>query len=225
MNSLNELMARFNKLHLRERLLATAAVAAILYFIVDVAMLKTQQERIKDLQQLDKAHKTELASVNAALAEAEKKAVAVSEQVSRDRAILDMFKKQIADADALLEQSDTNTSQVGALLKKLLDANPGMTLVSLKTLPVTVFYSPEIKAGKDGKAAEPMEAQRTVYRHGVEVSVKGDYLALLSYMENLQKYSERLFWSEAKLDASTYPDAVLKLVIYSLSDQASPSLR
>ena len=225
MNALNELMARFNKLRQRERLLAAVAVAAILYFIVDITMLKTQQEKIKDLQKQDEAHKMELASVNAALIEAEKKAVAVSEQASKDAIAIEGFKKQIAEADALLEQADATTSQVGALLKKLLDANPGMTLVSLKTLPTAVFYSPETKVGKDGKAAEPVEVQRIIYRHGVEVSVKGDYLALLSYMENLQKYSKRLFWSEAKLDVSIYPDAVLKLVIYSLSDQPSPSLR
>ena len=57
------------------------------------------------------------------------------------------------------------------------------------------------------------------------VSVKGKYMALLSYMENMQNYPKRLFWSEAKLDVSAYPEAVLTLVIYSLSDQSSSPLR
>ena len=227
MNYLNVLLARFNKLRTRERLLAIAAVAVILYFIVDVALLTGQKEKIKALRQQDEANKLELASVNKTAVEAEKKAVLVSEQLSRDRAVLIEFKKQIADADALLDQADATSFQVGALMKELLDTSHGMTLVSLKTLPTTIFYTPEIQTNASGKtdAIQPSEAHKAIYRHGVEVSVKSNYMVLLPYMEKLQKYPKRLFWSSAQLDVSAYPDAVLKLVVYSLSDQPSSSLR
>lgn len=213
MNSLNVTIAKFAKLQPRERLLAVVVAAVVLYVIVDMALLGPQQKKIKDLQQLDQAHQTDLASINKILAEL----VISPNQMSRERATLDELKKQIADADAFFSQADATTSQVGALVRELLDASPGLTLVSLKTLPVARFYSPENKAAN--------EVQKTIYRHGVEVSVKGKYMSLLSYMENLQKYPKRLFWSDAALDVSVYPDAVLKLVIYSLSDQPLSSLR
>lgn len=226
MNIFNVSMDKFAKLPLRERLLLVGVAAAILYFIVDIALLLPQQRKIADLMLLDKAHKTELVSVNHSLAEIEKDVSKSPDKLSRDRAVLEELQKQIADVEAFIGQADVTTSQVGALVRKLLDASPGLTLLSLKTLPVVQFYSPESKAGVSDKTPkETGEAPKTIYRHGVEVSIKGKYMELLSYMENLQKFPKLLFWSEAKLDVSVYPDAVLKLVIYSLSEQPSFPLR
>jgi MSHA biogenesis protein MshJ len=220
-----DLMASFAKLHLRERLLVVVALAALLYFIVDVALLEPQQNKLKNLQQLDKAHQTELVAMNNALAGIEQAASKSAVPSANKRAALDELKKQIADVDTFFGLVDTTTSEMGALVKEVLNASPGLTLVSLSTLQTEPFYSPpQSKAGGDNKAAmEP--APKTIYKQGVAVSVKGNYLALLSYMENLQKYPKRLFWSDAKLDVSAYPDAVLKLDIYSLSAQPSSALR
>ena len=115
----------------------------------------------------------------------------------------------------------------GALIKELLSANPGLTLMSLKTLPAVVFYTPPQQVAVNGSEPQniALKAQGSIYKSGVEVSVKGKYMALLSYMENMQNYPKRLFWSEAKLDVSAYPEAVLSLVIYSLSEQSSSPLR
>jgi len=223
MNSLNVSIAKFAKLKPHERVLAVVVVAVLLYGVADIALLVPQQKKIKDLQRLDQAHQTELASINKTLAEMGNGMSNSSDQPSKDRAVLDELNKQIADVDAFFGRADTTTSQVGALVRELLDASPGMTLVSLKTLPVVQFYSPASKASGSDKAAK--EAQKIIYRHGVEVSVKGNYMALLSYMENLQKYPKRLFWSGATLDVSVHPDAVLKLVIYTLSDQPISLLR
>jgi MSHA biogenesis protein MshJ len=135
-----------------------------------------------------------------------------------ERATLEGLKKQIAEVNAFYGPAGATNSEVGQLLKELLDVSPGLTLVSIKTLPVSQFSAIDDKvAGSD--------AQKALYKHGVEVSVRGNYMALLSYMQHLQKYPRSLFWSQAKLDVSAYPVSVLNLVIYSLSDQASTPLR
>ncbi len=218
MNQLTLMLNKFAKLQLRERLLVLAALAALLYFIVDITLLIPQQKKIAKLQQLDIAHKAELASVNKALTEIGKDMSIVTDQQGKDRATLDELNKQIADAEAFFAKADAATSQLGELVKELLNASPNLKLVSLSTLPTTPFYMRENKAGGGEKAM-------AIYKNGVAVSIKGDYMALLAYMESLQKYPRRLFWAEAKLDVAAYPEAMLKLVIYSLSDQASPALR
>jgi MSHA biogenesis protein MshJ len=40
-----------------------------------------------------------------------------------------------------------------------------------------------------------------VYRHGVEVVLRGNYLALLPYLGKLQAYPRPLFWSDVSLEA------------------------
>jgi MSHA biogenesis protein MshJ len=227
MNALHKSLENFLKMGLRERLLAVLAVALVLYFIMDVALLGPQQKKIKQLQQLNNAHQTELVLVSNALDEFEKNTPAGVDPRTMNRAALDEIKKQIADADALFGEVDTNTSQTGTLVKKLLDANPGLTLLSLNTLPTTPFYTIENKpAGSDAASkAPPVVAPNTIYSYGVEISVKGNYMALLSYMESLRKYPKRLFWSDTNLDVDVYPNAVLKMAVYSLSAQPSSPLR
>lgn len=221
MNLLNESISRYIKLRLAERLLVLLAAAIAIFFIVDIGLLIPQQKKLADLQRLDKTHLEELSLI-------ERNVSLGNEQLSKDRATFDQLNKQIADFNAVLGQSDGDSFDVGSLLKELLDVTPGLSLVSFKTLPVVPFYTPEVKDSSANKNAAPSEIdkfQKVIYKHGVEISVKGNYLALLSYMENLQKYPKRLFWSEAKLEVVAYPDAVLKLVIYSLSDQSSSPLR
>lgn len=228
MKFLNDSIARFARWSMRERLLALAAVAAVLYFSADFALLGPQQKKIKAVRDLGQANTTELASINQVLAQMENAEVKARDPLARERATVAALKKQIADVDAFFGQADPTTSQIGALVRELLDANPKLTLVSLKTLSPTEFYSPANAAPASGNAAKDVkdnrEVPKTVYRHGVEVSIKGNYLALLAYLENLQKTPGRLFWSEARLDVSTYPESVLKVVIYTLSDQPSAPL-
>lgn len=220
MNFLNASIGRYAKLRRAERLVLLLAAAVAIFFIVYIGLLMPQQKKLADFRRLDKAHLEQLASI-------EKNLSLGNDQISKDRLVLEQLKKQMADFNAVLGQSNNASSNVGSLLKELLAVTPGLSLVSLKTLHVAPFYTPEVKDAGTNKNAPPIDPkfQKTIYKHGVEISVKGNYATLLSYMENLQKYPKRLFWSEARLEVATYPDAVLKLVIYSLSDQSSAPLR
>jgi MSHA biogenesis protein MshJ len=225
MNPLQKSLANFLKLGLRERLLVVVVLALVLYFVMDLALLKPQQNKIKQLQQLNNAHQTELALVNNALAEFEKKTPAGVDPQTINVAALDAIKKQILDADALFGEIDANASQTGTLVKQLLNASPSLTLLSLNTLPTTPFFTVENKPGGNESAAKAAPAlPSTIYSYGVEFSIKGNYMALLAYMENLRKYPKRLFWSNANLDVEVYPNAVLKMSVYSLSAQPSSPL-
>lgn len=77
-----------------------------------------------------------------------------------------------------------------------------------------------VKAAPAGNAAPPVpEAKRTelLYRHGVEMTLQGSYLDMVSYMAALEAMPAQLFWAQARLDASDYPKARLTLVLYTLS--------
>jgi hypothetical protein len=225
MNPLQKSLAKFLKLGLRERVLIVVVLALILYFVMDVALLKPQQQKIKHLQQLDSTHKTELVLVNNALAEFEKKTPEGIDPSTINAAALDAIKKQIIDADALFGDVDATASQTGTLVKKLLDASPSLTLLSLNTLPTTPFFTVESKpSGSNNAAGTTPVLPKTIFSYGVEFSIKGNYMALLTYMENLRRYPKRLFWSNANLDVDVYPNAVLKMSVYSLSAQPNSPL-
>ena len=212
-------------------------IPLLVFFIGYVLLLVPQQKNIKSARLLIQTQQAELASINAKIAMKENEAAMSLDLQEKNRGAQEVFQKQIDEVNVFLGQSDPSTSQVGALIKGFISANAGLTLMSLKTLPVVMFYTPAQKSSTSGTAVpnqtlpnqtlpnQTLEVQKNIYKHGIEVSVKGKYMALLSYMEHMQNYPKRLFWSEAKLDVSAYPEAVLSLVIYSLNEQPSSPLR
>jgi MSHA biogenesis protein MshJ len=68
--------------------------------------------------------------------------------------------------------------------------------------------------GATPAAPKPREL---LYRHGVEIVLQGSYLDMVSYMDALESLPAQLFWGKAELAAGQYPNARLKLTLYTLS--------
>lgn len=237
----------FSGLKRRDRFIVAVAVAAGIAFVGNQSFLKPQRLEINTLQAKFDGHQKELAGFRKALADIKAEADSGIDPHAKARAELAELKKQIAETTVFLAQADSTTSQVGILVRNLIKSNPGLQLVSLKTMPGAVFYTPpppppppkktagdgiadvlsKVKQEEVKKAPEPIVlVKKTLYKHGVDVTVKGTYPALMSYLQEMQKLPERIFWSEVKLDVNetNHREATLKLLIYTLSDQMTPPL-
>ena len=82
---------------------------------------------------------------------------------------------------------------------------------------------PRAPAPRPARRAKAREAAgaREVFRHTVEISVKGSYFDLLDYLAALERMPQRVFWDGFELNVAQYPQAVLKLSIYTLSPEKS----
>jgi len=109
--------------------------------------------------------------------------------------------------------------RIAPLLESILRANGRLKLVSLQTLPVTTpgdaATSPA--AGAPAASAPVVKAPDLLYRHGVELTVRGSYLDMVDYMHALETLPTQLFWGKAQLDAEAYPNVRLTLTLYTLS--------
>lgn len=247
MKILNQLTKNFAELQLREQALAVAVGCIVLGLGGNALVLKPLQVEIDRLHALDKQHKAEIASAITDLSSLDGKLARGIDPLEKERATRDEFLRKIAAADAFFMQKDATGNQVVSLVRTLLGESPGLSLVSLKTLPSQVFYTPPApppppKVTEQAVNAveslakklpfgipevtspaqpvpPPAALQKIIYRHGVEITVKGQYSQLVAYMEKLQKFPKRVFWSEVQLTVSPYPVNVLKIVIYTLSDQ------
>lgn len=233
-DALKPWMTRFDRMSLRDRAGLLAATAAVVFFVLSLAIVGPDEAR-------SKAHKLRIDAQKAELEAVRKEVRELSALLERDpnaaqKAQLEDVRHNIAEADSLLAQTDAAAPQAaGAVLREVLGTSPGLELLSLKTLPVTVVFQSKLapagpaKPAVDAKDAAPkvevaQRPPRMIYRHGIEISIKGNYLALLPYLEKLQKYSGRLYWTDVSLDVQTYPLAVLKVTVYTLSGQATPRL-
>jgi MSHA biogenesis protein MshJ len=83
--------------------------------------------------------------------------------------------------------------------------------VQMRTLPVEPLLN---KTEKTDAAAKPAAL---LYRHGVEVVVRGNYLDMITTMAALEAMPTQLFWSGAQLEAETWPSSRLTLTLHTLS--------
>ncbi|UCH48383.1 MAG: hypothetical protein JSU95_00750 [Betaproteobacteria bacterium] len=96
--------------------------------------------------------------------------------------------------------------QMAEILQKMLLRDKGVTLVGLKTLPVSHLI--------DGKQTDD---GANVYKHGIEITLQGRYLDMLEYLGRLEGLPWQMFWSQASMDATDYPAVRITVTVFTLS--------
>ncbi len=140
------------------------------------------------------------------------------------RAQLDALHREMQLTDAEfdhLRRALVSPQEMGALLEGLLRGHAGLQLVGLHSVPVT-SVSDLIAAPKDSdrtadKTADAAAKDAWLYRHGVQITVRGRYADLQSYLDELEKLPRRVYWGELKLDARQWPDTELTVTVYTIS--------
>jgi MSHA biogenesis protein MshJ len=133
---------------------------------------------------------------------------------------------RIADELRAMQKGLVPPERVAPLLEAILRANGKLKLVAMNTLPVGSLS--DIAAGADAEAKKdapdakppakpPVKAPDLLYRHGVELTVRGSYLDMVDYMAALEALPTQLFWGRAQLDVEQYPSVRLTLTLYTLS--------
>lgn len=240
LKSLNE---GFRSSSPRERLLITAAIAIAMVLGGNLLLLKPQQIMLQKMKTEEQAVRNDFLQLGSILIQIKDENARGIDPFAAEKAQIADHKAAISQVEQFFQAENSTASQVGELVRNLIRDNPDLALVSLKTLPGAVFYTPPAKPkATTADAARQMMSQlskkeeekvapeqvvfvsKTLYKHGVEVQVKGSFPALLAYMQQMERYPRRIFWSESFLDAKNHRAPKLKVLIYTLSDQASPPL-
>ena len=221
----SRLAARIDALSQRERILAFAAALAVLGGLGQFAVLGPLQHK-KDVL------KAQIVQQHAGLMEAQA-AIArkiADAQVDPDLPLRDRLSAVHADSERLdqglraMQSGLVPPERIAPLLESILRANGRLKLVSMQTLPVSSLRD----LGKDKDVAKPDAARPgdgkadannpdLLYRHGVELTVRGSYLDMVDYMGALEALPAQLFWGKAQLQVEQYPTVRLTLTLYTLS--------
>jgi MSHA biogenesis protein MshJ len=214
----NQLAARIDALSQRERLLVFAAVLAVLAFLgqaVLLAPLQRKQDLLKNQISLQRASLAETESaIERKVADAE---------ADPDQALRTRLSATRADTARMSEQMRAMQNglvapeRIAPLLESILRANGRLKLVSMQTLPAGSLN--ELGADPADKAAAPAAPKQPdlLFRHGVELTVRGSYLDMVDYMTALEALPTQLFWGKAQLQVEQYPTVRLTLTLYTLS--------
>lgn len=215
-----ELMARIDALTLRERGLLFAAVAAVLVFVGHSMVLGPIYREQDLLRRQIGQQQNNLMGLDGEIA-AKVQAYQVDPDAPAREKLQAIRQESAALGDSLLamEHGLVPPERMAPLVDTILRANARLKLVSMRTLPVESMSSLGAQAAAVAPAATSGQAPSPVllYRHGVEVTVRGNYLDMVEYMSALEAMPTRLFWGRAQLDVEEYPSARLTLTLYTLS--------
>jgi len=188
--------AKFDALSVRERVMVSAAVMVALLALVYTLMIEPE---LKKQQRSTAAMLQKQSELRALDAQVQGLLAARAQDPDRAR------RERLAQlAGQVKERRFTRPAQMRGVVEGVLGRARGVELVELKTLAVTTLSAKESR-------------DRVIYRHGLELTVAGSYLDLLAYLRALEALPTQLYWGALSIDASKYPQVLMKLTVYTLS--------
>jgi MSHA biogenesis protein MshJ len=221
MQRLAKLAQSVDRLSLRERLFLFAAslfVVGGLWEAVLAAPLAGREQLANDKVTALQARLIEL---NASLSAA---AAGVSEGVPDQLARLHALRESVQAREQEMRVFTTELVDPGEMrvvLEELLRRQDGLTLVSAVNLPARSVLDDESAAATTAAdTAEPSDAPK-LYRHSFVLTLRGNYLDCLRYLEDVERLPWHIYWSRLELETEEYPvnDIVIELATLSLDEE------
>lgn len=197
---------RIDNATLRERLLLFGAAALALVFIVNAALIDPLRAKNRGLVAQTAQREAELRTVQSEVQRLAQLRAADPEAQWHKRAAEQRAELAALEASIVEEQRRfTSPQRMRQVLEEMLERDKRLRLVDLKTLPIADL------AGTQGQAG------RSIFRHGLELTLSGSYLDLHAYLAALERMSTKLYWGKVEMSVSAYPVVTLKLTVYTLS--------
>jgi MSHA biogenesis protein MshJ len=206
---------------LRERALIFAAAGFLVISLINSLLLDPLLSKQKILSSQVIQQQEQIKALQAAMESLLK--ARRDDQNSPLRMKVAQLKQQLEEQDSYLQSRRdrlVEPEKMAKLLQNVLGKNGRLQLVELKTLPLSLLIEdPLTIAAKkvDTLITDADDKQTQLYKHGVQITVRGGYLDLLRYVAALEKMPVQMFWGDVTLNAGQYPDSVLTLTLYTLS--------
>ena len=214
-----QLAARIDALSLRERGMVFGASIAVLVFAGHTVVLAPQDAKQAALRTQIDQQQAAIAAIDGEITARVEGSRIDPDAQSRTRLnTMQQEMGQLGSELLALEHGLVPPERMGPLVEGILRANGRLKLVSMRTLPAEPLAAPgTAPAAAAGASPAAGGDVSLLYRHGVEVTVRGNYLDMVDYMSTLDALPTRMFWGRAQLDVETYPTARLTLTLHTLS--------
>ncbi|MEO8154484.1 MAG: type II secretion system protein GspM [Rhizobacter sp.] len=231
-----QLSARFMAMPKRERMLLPGALCFAILMLGHLLLIEPARKQLKLISQQYQQEQNDLMVVQTQVkvlnAKLKNPDAELHTQIdglrTQTRAADDQFKQ--------LQSSLVPAQEMSQWLAGLLQAQRGLQLTGLRSLPVTsvadLLAAKAAPAGTmasagvavaavppadSASAATSASRDTWLYRHGVEVTLRGNYADLLAYLNTLEHLPRHVYWGELKINAQDSPAVVMTLTVYTIS--------
>lgn len=201
---------KIDGMSLRERALTFAAVSAVVIALTKTMFIDPMLLQQKNLSKQLLLQEGALKEAQVQIEVLQHGGRAEEGSLLQDR--LTQVRQQLAESATYLQHKRERLvapEKMSELLEQMLARNGHLRLLSLHNLPATPVLEKSIQA--------TAQNEKQLFKHGVQITVRGNYLDMLQYLTELEQLPAQMFWGEAALKVETHPDAVLTLTLYTLS--------
>lgn len=216
--NIDHLRFKFYALSAREQLLVIGVTGAFLYLCLDNFFINPQTNQHTQLLASFDLSQSEILAVQVELSSVDKFRDSLRDAQDVNRTL----KNQMSVLKAVKESIQIENPHIVDLIQKLTQPFPHVTLVSLKTQAPKVLPLSQKNIKGISKAGNFLD--KPIYKYTIDIEIRGKYLDLLKYVQNIESNLNHLFWSDAKLASSNFPESTLTLSILVLSEQSNLKL-
>jgi MSHA biogenesis protein MshJ len=200
--------ARIDEMTLRQRAMLFATLSLVVVVFAHVALIEPLLLRQKALIDRGTRDQSQLTAVRAQIEGLLKEQQGESKDPEQ-LAVLELEARlaQLEKQLAARKGAFVAPSRLPEFLKSLLVPGRPVTLESLRTVP-----------------GVRMQGGAELYRHGLEMTLKGSYLDLTQYLIDMERMPARLLWGPVELQVEQYPQVRMTLQVHTLSTQRSLGL-
>ena len=195
----------------RERAVVLIAVVVVLgfgwQFLVKDGFEQYTQAEIRNLAQLQ--------AQNAALEaqRAELNAVAEADPNTLLQRTIARLNAQNTRLDLEIEAMSGKLVQpadMAVVLGRVMSQQGGVKLLGMQNRPPESLF---FRTGNGDAGA------LVIYKHGLDLTLKGSYLDVLQYLAEIESLGVRFFWERVEYKAVTYPEGEIAIQVFTLSTQ------
>jgi MSHA biogenesis protein MshJ len=240
MEKLRLIIDKIDALSIRERGIILAAVVFTMFTLWDTLLMRPQLEENKKLLADLQIKRAEQSALNFRIQGLIRQGQDVSGNTDRDR--LAELKQQLADVETSVRNSTSHlvdADKMATILQTILSKSQGLQLIEIKGLGVNPLVAPAVATdqapesvvavdaiGTDPVVADSLPAESedvaggefdNAYKHGLVITLEGDYLSALAYMRELERLEWGFFWENVEYEVTEYPRGRIAITLYTLS--------
>lgn len=198
---------RIDAMSLRERALIFITLLAALYFLAVNVLFGPMNAEKERLQQQVNQKRQETQTL-----EAQIQALLAAGDDTAKRNKLAALQENLKTMDAELVRVTAGLvppKEMARLIEQMLLKNRGLQVMKMESLPATPLL--------EASTASGVVSGTMVYKHGMQIELKGGYLDILRYLKSLEALPWKVFWGKVTLKTEKYPDSRVSLLVYTLS--------
>ncbi len=215
---LKQLEARIDALSLRERGILFLVILGVLFWLAtNVVFLSLRQEQQRLAHDV-RARLNELQAMSAQN-EAIKVKLAQDPEALAQARVAELKRTLAADEAAVAHiiRGLVSPRDMPRLVQQMLAKNQALQVVKLENLPAEALDEGKNAATPAAQPAAAANNAARVYRHGMRIELRGQYVDIVRYLRALEAMPSKVFWGEVKFESEAYPVSRVTLVIYTIS--------